>query len=830
MKACGEFLLADHTFIPSWDHSLAGLVGLWWDLTTSSIIAAKTLKRYTTAGTSDIQLKESSADASGAPAGTSDIQLNESIADASGAPTGTSPIQLKDSSVDASDAPKTRVDAPKAPLKTQKTAIAGQQPEQMQKQIIKLVDRIWRGQKPADMEGFNWKKRRPGLRYHADSSVQSLEDTPDIYQLKHTKEIKLRPHLKKLISGNYLQEPHWTLEEIRSRLPAENLRWVSCIDYALSGTPEIPEVVISSARGRAFCRWNVCDGIKNTATESNLDSVLNHRQELWDLFFLGIKDMNKFPGLNLTADQKRFLGASEPSRKDFLERYRTSLFRVLHDSFVDLGTKYRIILAKSMPPVALQAAVYIWHPEGIDTLDDHLGTLSHFDDSKSAGTTDDMWLTSITLAHWRPQSELESKISETEAENLKTEKLEREKLGREKLEKGKEEAKRANGNEEEEEDWDSSDEGDTEATGPGEGYPCPPVSVKDLRVKGGSDPERHLISSISEQAISLVITGDGMGRYWTCSLVCDLMDDRMMARYAAEAQKILQNFIHQQYTGRALVFIYLLGEICRSLSLECERFMRELDQIMGLQRNVLLKGMPWMASDALVKKMKDMLWGLQALRIFHLKLKSAIEKVEDARTSMKSTIEWGRELRPLGLKRESDQIWEEFNKRYSRLKNAHEAINERISQGARLREGMGSVVSIEQNENIGLLTWMTVAYLPLSFAAALFSVQHEILPTYVGLGEFLGLLFGFLVFTFIIALSLGCIKRRLRAIGSAVSTSCTSTWNSAKQFIKKQIGQSRETGSDGLTAKDTNRHPEDHQIIPGHSKAYKRTDEEAAQP
>jgi len=84
------------------------------------------------------------------------------------------------------------------------------------------------------------------------------------------------------------------------------------------------------------------------------------------------------------------------------------------------------------------------------------------------------------------------------------------------------------------------------------------------------------------------------------------------------------------------------------------------------------------------------------------------------------------------MRKERDRVWEEFNKRFGRLINAHNAILQRISQGNRLREGVsifsvtrstsitnmsqiGSVVGIEQNENISMLTWMTIIYLPLSF-------------------------------------------------------------------------------------------------------------------
>ncbi|KAK0627931.1 hypothetical protein B0T14DRAFT_513555 [Immersiella caudata] len=722
MEACGEFLLADYTFIPSWDHSLAGLAGLWWDLTTSSIIATKTLHRH------------------------------------------------------GSTTPGPKTDLSKA----------GQQStREMKEEILHVLDRIWRQKKPDQTEGFNWKKRRPRLGpqllYHPNTSVQSLEDTPHVYREKQTKTVNLRPHLARLIKAAALPKPDWSLETIHEALPPAELRWVSCFDYALSGRPEMPEVVIRSARGRVSCRLDVHQDMGNLAraTDQSPEAILGNRQELWDLFFLGQKDMSKFPGLKLSAEQTAFLShAREKENQDFLKRYGKLLFRVLNDSLVDLGTKYRMILTKIMPPVTLQAAVYMWHPEGIDTFDDYLGTLSHFYDTKSAGTTDDMWITSITLTHWRPQTELEGKISLSEVAIEKQLAAERRNL------------KATRKEEEEEDDWDSSEDEDVEQTPNSmvnEPFQFPPASVKDSRTEGGS--VRNLISSISEQSISLVLTGDGMGRYWTCSLVCDLMDDHMMARCAAGVHAILQNFIQQQYTGRALVFAYLLGEICRKMAIECERFMNQIDRIMGTQRKVLVKGMHWSNPDTVVQKLKEMLWSLQALRIFDLKLEGALDKIEQAKKSLESTIDWGSELRPLRLMGEADRVMDEFNKRYGRLKNAHTAINERISQGARLRDGMGAVVSIEQNDNISLLTWITVLYLPLGLVVGLFSVEHDVVPSSFGRAEFGALLAGMVAVTFYIAFRLSFIRRNVRAAKNAVAEYYTKKFTT--HFIPREGGQAQ---------------------------------------
>ena len=269
MEACGEFLLADYTFIPSWDHSLAGLAGLWWDLTTSSIIATKTLKRH------------------------------------------------------ASPTPNASTDLPKA----------GQQSlQEMKDDIIHVLDRIWQNKRPDDIEGFNWKKRRPPLRYHPNTSVQSLEDTPHVYREKQTKMVDLRPHLARLIKASALPKPDWSLDKIQEALPPSELRWVSCFDYALRGTPEIPELIITSARGRVSCRLDVPKDMDRLTTDESPEIILRNRQELWDLFFLGQNDMNLFPGLKLEPAQRHFLGRADCPRQDFLKRYGKLLFRVLNDS------------------------------------------------------------------------------------------------------------------------------------------------------------------------------------------------------------------------------------------------------------------------------------------------------------------------------------------------------------------------------------------------------------------------------------------------------------------------------------------------------------------
>ena len=54
---------------------------------------------------------------------------------------------------------------------------------------------------------------------------------------------------------------------------------------------------------------------------------------------------------------------------------------------------------------------------------------------------------------------------------------------------------------------------------------------------------------------------------------------------------------------------------------------------------VLLRGMEWHKSDIALKKLKKMLWGLEALRVFDGKLTSALQEIKDGKESMKGALE-----------------------------------------------------------------------------------------------------------------------------------------------------------------------------------------------
>lgn len=211
-----------------------------------------------------------------------------------------------------------------------------------------------------------------------------------------------------------------------------------------------------------------------------------------------------------------------------------------------------------MSRTILQAMIYMWHTDALDTIDDHLGVLSKFSDlhNQSSDTRGDVWITSITISHWRLQDDYETYLCELEDEGER-----------------KEEESRVD------DIKNPNDEADNVKMWTGD-TAFPPKNVKDER--SPEESGQHHLSTIRELSMSLVITGDRMGRCWTCSIISEVIDETDLAGYAKEIQNILQMFIHQQYTGRVLSFILLLGYLCESLAKECENFTGELDKIMGM--------------------------------------------------------------------------------------------------------------------------------------------------------------------------------------------------------------------------------------------------------
>jgi len=259
--------------------------------------------------------------------------------------------------------------------------------------------------------------------------------------------------------------------------------------------------------------------------------------------------------------------------------------------------------------------IFMWHPDAIDTYDAHLGELSQFSDVYNQSITggEDTWITSITISHWRLHGPVESMIRRAENEVDDTELRVREERRNAALRRASTDAKespsrimslaslyrrltcsQAAASATPTTTGDPDMELATLPTLTTNGSQSGPNQVKEPQPKkkaaqAHAEKDDFPPQSVAEERsgkihdlrLSLAITGDSRGRSWTCSMVCELFSEAHASDYALEAAETIQMFIHDQDTGRALVFMLLLGYMCEALAGECDKFIKELDRITG---------------------------------------------------------------------------------------------------------------------------------------------------------------------------------------------------------------------------------------------------------
>ncbi|KAK0642174.1 hypothetical protein B0T16DRAFT_462179 [Cercophora newfieldiana] len=763
LDRCNKFLLADFTYSSSWDTSKTTTVGQLWDFVTSSIICAELVDNIATENATNNTLEA----------------------------TDSSEVTNDDCSPDPRLAKLEAVVAQISQLIAQ---------NEMDKRCGQKID-IHRGQR------FDWLSFRPKPLFHADTTVQSLEDTPEFYHLKQTQSMKLQTNIDKYLKDNFMPPNEWSLETIKDAIHASKLHHLSCFDLALMvDRNDLPEISKPFIRGRAnadFWKPGGWLSKKHPVKSAQLLALLGTDSTLMDLYLIG--KAAEYPGFQLWKEEAQDLLRNQDLKDELLDAYQDSIFMVLNDSIADQGTKYRILFAKRLSPATLQAMIFMWHPDAIDTYDSHLGELSQFGDSLNQSITggEDTWITSITISHWRLHNHIESMIlsaenevddAERAARKEKHDAAEARRLGthmiksptglfslpslyrRLRRKRPTEAPTTATTT------MTTTGEPDMElatlaamTTSLSQSNHAAPQESPPKRKSTQKDAEKDDFppQSVAEERrgkihdlrLPLAITGDSRGRSWTCSMVCELFSEAQASAYALEAAETLQMFIHEQDTGRALVFMLLLGYMCEALAKECDIFITELDRITGRSAKVLLEGMEWQKSGMALRQLKRMLWGLEALRVFRDKLSKALDALKLARNKMTELVHRREAIQHKDMKRTVQRITDEFEKRYGHVQNSHRSIEQRIEEGTKLEEGITSVLSVEQNENISMLTWLTIVYLPPAFIVGVFGMGHDIVPTDAGWASFIWLLAVFIIATIASALSLQFVIERLRALG-----------------------------------------------------------------
>jgi hypothetical protein len=178
--------------------------------------------------------------------------------------------------------------------------------------------------------------------------------------------------------------------------------------------------------------------------------------------------------------------------------------------------------AEKCCPTIVGAFVKVWHPDALDTFENHFGSTPHFSDARES-----LWTTSITIPHWKLIS----------SERLLN-------------------------------PCNPFYEGKLNAGRNTDIFPPPDV---------GSTGK-----ALEERSSSLVITGDSSGHNWICSVWTSLAGSQTIKESMERLLRILHLFIHKQTTGRCLVFLLILGHICEKLAVEYTSILEYLDSVVQL--------------------------------------------------------------------------------------------------------------------------------------------------------------------------------------------------------------------------------------------------------
>ncbi|PMD41100.1 hypothetical protein L207DRAFT_320963 [Hyaloscypha variabilis F] len=182
--------------------------------------------------------------------------------------------------------------------------------------------------------------------------------------------------------------------------------------------------------------------------------------------------------------------------------------------------------SSEIPKQVLKLLVYVFHPESASCINDYISSFAQFSCS-----TGDTWVASITLASWQ-------------------------------VEKGEINTFRPLGKS-------SQDLLDSTSL-------CFP---RDLHQISGKlkDLEQLIFRS---RMSSFVISTNAFGDFSKCTIVTELIGSERMDLIVKEARELWQKFIHQPQTARCLVFLLLLGMICRELTKGYEESINKLSSVL----------------------------------------------------------------------------------------------------------------------------------------------------------------------------------------------------------------------------------------------------------
>ncbi|KAH8904689.1 hypothetical protein BR93DRAFT_970622 [Coniochaeta sp. PMI_546] len=427
----------------------------------------------------------------------------------------------------------------------------------------------------------------------------------------------------------------------------------------------------------------------------------------------------------------------------------------LNENLVNQNVQHRFLTVRRLPPGFLDYLIYVLQPRSTACLTNHVLNLSRFSCQRR-----DKWTASITLKTWYPYTFGEKATSDNEtirARNL---------------------------------------------------IPLAPP-LDEIPQRPYRDPthvyfhrskflESHQLmlspkTGLLLKVSSISLATNDFGDFSKCLIISTIYTDRDVLKVANNAQKLWQTFAHQPQTARCLVFLLLLGSLCKEMAKWYGRSAELLTDTHTETGTPSTPGTSTGNSDAVSGKendayvpiddkyindprefldMLDKHPELQArynadneisgayrsssndvakywlrgakrsiLLQIQISLKECVETTQQAKEELMVQIQEDQLNRGPDLERSCQWYLGTFEDQFSRLKAVRYALDGQIETISRSMDVFSNVsgmvdskVSLDQNRTIQKLTYLTIAYLPMGFLAAVFAIPPEQFVTFSGMG------------------------------------------------------------------------------------------------
>ncbi|KAF2257608.1 hypothetical protein CC78DRAFT_206512 [Lojkania enalia] len=242
------------------------------------------------------------------------------------------------------------------------------------------------------------------------------------------------------------------------------------------------------------------------------------------------------------------------------------------------------------------------------------------------------------------------------------------------------------------------------------------------------------------QASSIILTTNLFGDFSKCCIISKHFYQSSASEPASltldsigqDSRNIWLRFVHQPQTARCLAFYLILGQLCKEIAREYRHAMKAIDSVVKFDDIFNHKDGKRIDDEDVMPRFKIGLWALESLFRLQKSLRVTVASIRDARDELEAQINEGPGTRGEALEALCQHYVDTFESGFAALVWVDTKLDTDIALITRYKEGFNAVLtlndsreSVKQNRTIQRLTYLTIGYLPMGLAAAIFAIPGE---------------------------------------------------------------------------------------------------------